>query len=117
MAPKDHDRDDPRPDGASGEPERPTRPGGARPSRSPARRRVEALIYVQTCPEIKLPVAEGYRLAAEGEDPVAAVGGEAGWPLSWYWRATPTCNPTRKRSIVCWMVPATAKDEWPSWAP
>ena len=57
---------------------------------SPARRRVEALIYVQTCPEIKVPIAEGYRLAAEGEDPVAAVGGEAGWPLSWYWRATPT---------------------------
>ena len=57
---------------------------------SPARRRVEALVYVQTCPEILQPVADGYRLAAEGEDPVAAVGGDAGWPLSWYWRKTPT---------------------------
>jgi len=63
---------------------------------TPARRRVEALIYVQTAPEIKAPMHEGYRLAAEGVDPVAAVGGEAGWPISWYWRATPTwwSNPT-----------------------
>jgi len=57
---------------------------------SPAQRRVEALIYVQTCPEILPPVAEGYRLAADGANPVAAVGGEAAWPLSWYWRRTPT---------------------------
>jgi uncharacterized protein (TIGR03663 family) len=57
---------------------------------TPARRRVEALVYVQTCPEVLPPVAEGYRLAAEGVDPVAAVGGEAAWPFSWYWRKTPT---------------------------
>jgi len=51
--------------------------------------RVEALIYVQTSPEIKVPMNEGLQLAADGVDPVAAVGGEAGWPLSWYWRKTP----------------------------
>jgi uncharacterized protein (TIGR03663 family) len=56
---------------------------------SPRRERVEALIYVQTCPEILPLVAEGDRMAAEGVDPVAAVAGEAGWPLSWYWRTAP----------------------------
>jgi len=57
---------------------------------SPRRPRVEALIYVQTCPEMQEVIREGYRLAADGEDPVAAVEGEAGWPLSWNWRSTPT---------------------------
>jgi uncharacterized protein (TIGR03663 family) len=57
---------------------------------TPNRDRVEALIYVQTCPELQPPVAEGYALAAAGVDPVAAVGGEAAWPLTWYWRNTPT---------------------------
>jgi uncharacterized protein (TIGR03663 family) len=56
---------------------------------SPHLERVEALIYVQTSPEIKEPVKEGLELAARGVDPVAAVGGEAGWPLSWYWRNLP----------------------------
>jgi uncharacterized protein (TIGR03663 family) len=56
---------------------------------SPNLDRVEALIYVQTSPEIKEPIKEGLRLASDGVDPVAAVGGEAGWPLSWYWRSTP----------------------------
>ena len=44
---------------------------------------------MQTCPELKPVVEEGLRLRDEGVDPVAAVGGEAGWPLTWYWRATP----------------------------
>jgi sugar lactone lactonase YvrE len=57
---------------------------------SPKRDRVEALIYVQTCPELLPPVAEGYELAAAGEDPVAAVAGEAAWPYTWYFRDTPT---------------------------
>lgn len=57
---------------------------------TPNRDRVEALIYVQTCPELLPPVAEGYELAAAGEDPVAAVGGEVAWPYTWYWRDTPT---------------------------
>ena len=56
---------------------------------SPAFDRVEALVYVQTSPEILVPMNEGLQLAEEGVDPVAAVGGEAGWPLSWYWRSTP----------------------------
>jgi sugar lactone lactonase YvrE len=56
---------------------------------SPNFDRVEALVYVQTSPEILVPMNEGLRLAEEGVDPVAAVGGEAGWPLSWYWRSVP----------------------------
>jgi sugar lactone lactonase YvrE len=56
---------------------------------SPNLERVEALIYVQTSPEILEPMNEGLQLADQGVDPVAAVGGEAGWPLSWYWRRTP----------------------------
>jgi uncharacterized protein (TIGR03663 family) len=57
---------------------------------SPNLPNTEALIYVQTCPELKPVVADGVRLYAEGADPAAAVGGEAGWPLTWYWRRTPT---------------------------
>ncbi len=57
---------------------------------SPNRDRVEALIYVQTCPELLPPVAEAYELAAAGEDPVSAAGGEVAWPYTWYFRDTPT---------------------------
>ena len=54
---------------------------------SPARRRVEALTYVQTCPELTAVAREGRRLAAAAPDQlVAAVSGDAAWPLSWYWR-------------------------------
>ncbi|MDX2436036.1 MAG: TIGR03663 family protein [Acidobacteriota bacterium] len=64
---------------------------------TPNRDRVEALIYVQTCPELLPPVAEAYGLAAAGEDPVSAVGGEVAWPYTWYFRDTPTwwADPTR----------------------
>ena len=34
-------------------------------------------------------VSHGLELAKQGVDPVAAIGGEAGWPLTWYWRRTP----------------------------
>ena len=54
---------------------------------SPNLKRVETLVYVQTCPEVKGVVEEGRAAAAAGADPAAAVAGEAGWPLSWYWRA------------------------------
>ncbi|HHQ48307.1 MAG TPA: TIGR03663 family protein, partial [Acidobacteria bacterium] len=56
---------------------------------TPARRRVEALIFVQTTPEAHAVAREGVRLAAkEGQDgePVATVSGEAAWPMMWYWR-------------------------------
>lgn len=54
---------------------------------SPARRRVEALTYVQTCPELTAVAREGRRLAAAAPDElVAAVAGDASWPLTWYWR-------------------------------
>jgi uncharacterized protein (TIGR03663 family) len=56
---------------------------------SPNLKRAEALIYVQTCPEIKQVVREGLALRDQGVDPVAAVAGEAGWPLTWYFRSTP----------------------------
>ncbi len=53
---------------------------------TPARQRVEMLHFVQTTPEARAVAAEGTRLAASGEHPVAAVCGEAAWPLNWYWR-------------------------------
>jgi uncharacterized protein (TIGR03663 family) len=56
---------------------------------SPNMRHVEALIYVQTCPEIKGVVDEALAFQEQGADPVAAVAGEAGWPLTWYFRKTP----------------------------
>jgi uncharacterized protein (TIGR03663 family) len=71
---------------------------------SPSFDRVEALIYVQTSPEILVPMNEGLELAKQGVDPVAAVGGEAGWPLSWYWRRTPVwwaeSNPGQRPPLV-----------------
>ena len=73
---------------------------------SPNRERVEALIYVQTCPEIKTVVKEGLKLRDEGVDPVAAVAGEVGWPLTWYWRTTPVWwdlprPPMRPPLVLC----------------
>jgi len=56
---------------------------------SPRQQRVEALHFVQTCPEMLEVIAEGYRLAADGGESMA-VEGEAGWPLSWYFRKTQT---------------------------
>jgi len=81
---------------------------------SPNLKHVEILTYVQTCPDIKPVIEEGYRLKEQGEDPVAAVAGEAGWPFTWYWRTTPTwwsipnpgmrppmvlCNPEQEADI------------------
>jgi DNA-binding beta-propeller fold protein YncE len=57
---------------------------------SPNLKRCELLIYVQTTPEVLEVVREGYALAEEGYPTVAAVSGYAGWPLTWYWRTTPT---------------------------
>ena len=73
---------------------------------SPNLRRVESLIYVQTCPELKAVVEDGLRLHREGVDPVAAVAGEPGWPLTWYWRATPVWwdlpkPPMRPPLVLC----------------
>ncbi|NOZ94856.1 MAG: TIGR03663 family protein [Acidobacteria bacterium] len=56
---------------------------------SPSLPRVESFIYVQTCPEVKGVVDEALALKGSGEDPVAAVAGESGWPLTWYWRHLP----------------------------
>jgi uncharacterized protein (TIGR03663 family) len=56
---------------------------------SPKMTRVEALIYVQTCPEIQSVVAEGIELRDAGADPAAAVSGSGAWPLTWYWRHVP----------------------------
>jgi len=56
---------------------------------SPRRKRVEALVYVQTCPELLPVVREARQLAAGGANPAVAVAGEAGWPLTWYWRDAP----------------------------
>ncbi len=54
---------------------------------TPARRRVESLIFVQTCPEVGALVRE-IEAAAEAADvaPAISVSGEASWPLTWYLR-------------------------------
>ncbi|MCG6962285.1 MAG: TIGR03663 family protein [Acidobacteria bacterium] len=52
---------------------------------SPSLPRVESLVYVQTCPEVAALAREGERLG-KGGGTVAAVSGEAAWPLTWYWR-------------------------------
>jgi uncharacterized protein (TIGR03663 family) len=57
---------------------------------TPNRPRCEMIVYVQTSPEVVELVREGNALAAEGHSTVAAVSGTAGWPLTWYWRKTPT---------------------------
>ncbi len=71
---------------------------------SPNLDRVEALVYVQTCPELLQPLAEGVVLAAEGHDPAAAAGGEVAWPATWYWRTTPVWwadpNPGQRQPLV-----------------
>ncbi|MGE5236721.1 MAG: flippase activity-associated protein Agl23 [Acidobacteriota bacterium] len=46
----------------------------------------ELLVFVQTTPEENALAREGLEIAARtGADPVAAVHGEATWPLSWQW--------------------------------
>ncbi len=73
---------------------------------SPHQRRVESLQFVQTCPEMKPVVREGLQLERGGAPTVAAVSGEATWPLSWYWRhvsvrwAAPTRG-LRPPLVVC----------------
>jgi len=57
---------------------------------SPNIDRCEMIVYVQTSPEVAELVREGVALGREGHSTVAAVSGTAGWPLTWYWRETPT---------------------------
>jgi uncharacterized protein (TIGR03663 family) len=78
---------------------------------SPNLPHTEALTYVQTCPELKPVVAEGVRLAGEGEDPVAAVAGDAGWPLTWYWRSVPVWWDTPRPGMRPPMVLCNPEDE------
>ena len=67
---------------------------------TPARRTVESIQFVQTCPELKAVVADGLAAAeAEPGETTVAVAGEAAWPLMWYWRRIP----------VWWGVPARGK--------
>jgi hypothetical protein len=73
---------------------------------SPNLEHVECLTYVQTCPDIKPVIEEGLQLQREGVDPVAAVAGDAGWPLTWYWRSTPVWwdlprPPMRPPLVIC----------------
>jgi len=95
---------------------------------TPNRDRVEALIYVQTCPELLPPVAEAYLLAAEGADPTTAVGGEVAWPYTWYFRDTPTwwaepargmrpplvfCDPEKEREVRKILGPGYSAERLP----
>ena len=56
---------------------------------SPVQDRVESLHYVQTSPEMKVVVEDVRAWSARGEDPAAAVIGDATWPLVWYLRHEP----------------------------
>jgi hypothetical protein len=72
---------------------------------TPRQRRVESLHFVQTCPELQQVVADGLEYGAEG-GLVAAVSGEAAWPLTWYWRDLPVFwakpgNGSRPPLVVC----------------
>ncbi len=95
---------------------------------SPNRRRVEALTYVQTCPDLQPVVREGQRLGAEGVDPVAAVSGDGGWPLTWYWRHVPVwwdiprpglrpplvvCNPEQEAEVRRRLGPGYVSERLP----
>jgi uncharacterized protein (TIGR03663 family) len=57
----------------------------------------ELIVFVQTTPEEGKLARNGLTLAAThlGEGPVAAVDGEAAWPLSWQWKKIP----------VWWAIP------------
>lgn len=55
----------------------------------------ELIVYVQTAPEMGVLAKKGLAIAATGEAPIAAVNGEATWPLSWLW----------VRQNIWWAVP------------
>jgi len=55
----------------------------------------ELIVYVQTAPEMGVLAKKGLTIAATGEAPIAAVSGEATWPLSWLW----------VRQNIWWAVP------------
>jgi uncharacterized protein (TIGR03663 family) len=78
---------------------------------SPNLPRTELLNYVQTCPEVKELAAEGVALARAGHDPAAAVSGSAGWPLTWYWRTTPTWWSEPRPGLRPPLVVCEAEDE------
>lgn len=59
------------------------------PLLSPAHPRAESVVFTQTSPELMPVVAEILRAGEAGASPVAAVSGEAVWPLSWYLRRLP----------------------------
>jgi len=56
------------------------------PSLSTNQKQAESAIYVQTSPDLLKYVAETRAAARAGADLAAFVEGEAGWPLSWYFR-------------------------------
>lgn len=59
------------------------------PLLSPSYPRAESVVFTQTSPELMPVVADVLRHSATGEDPAAAIYGEAVWPLSWYFRRLP----------------------------
>lgn len=59
------------------------------PSTTTSSDRAELLVFVQTTPEAGALAREGLALGASGENPVAAVSGEATWPLAWQWLGIP----------------------------
>jgi uncharacterized protein (TIGR03663 family) len=74
------------------------------PAITPASRRAEAVIYVQTCPELVSLADEILAHAKVGDVPAGIVAGDAGWPMTWYVRRAPVNwempTPERKAAIV-----------------
>lgn len=69
------------------------------PSTTTSSERAELLVFVQTTPEAGALAREGMALAASGENPVAAVAGEATWPLAWQWLGIPVYWETPKAGM------------------
>lgn len=67
------------------------------PTLTPGQERAELLVFVQTTPAVGELARRGVELQRQRPgEPVAAVSGEAAWPLSWQWR----------RVRVVWGLPA-----------
>ena len=59
------------------------------PLLSPSHPRAESVVFTQTSPEMMAVVRDVEKAAKSAEGTVAAISGEAVWPLSWYFRRLP----------------------------
>jgi uncharacterized protein (TIGR03663 family) len=71
----------------------------------------ELIVYVQTAPEMGVLADKGRAIAATGAAPIAAVSGEATWPLSWQWVGRNIWWATPPKEMRPPLVVCDAKDE------